>query len=384
MKGVNVFKIFFIVLGSLLVISILCWLLQEKKGYIIYILDKTVPDKSCMEHKSFNWVLTQQKYVHKNNKFYSCKDDYYGFFPQNNNQYKIKSLRLYETLSISDDLDMVYYTDTYGVTYEDWYNRPPDKLHSPLLYGRLNQNDYLLLSEMKRKKKLIMAEFNFLASPTSGLIRQKTESLFDFSWTGWVGCYINSLRSSNPNLPQWISVQYEQQYQKKWDFQGPGIILVHEKGGVIVLEARKYLDENLPEIVTGEYGQKTYQLPRSQKYSVWFDIIRPGQTNKVVSTYKIHTNKEGDKLLSKIGLSNEFPAIIEHLDDYKFYYFAGDFADRNLFMGTAYCKGVSYIARAFSFNSSGSKSTFFWRFYEPLVRNILSKRLGSAETKDKL
>jgi hypothetical protein len=276
---------------------------------------------------------------------------------------------------------MAYYTDTYGVTYQDIHNRPPDKFHSPLVYGGLNQNDYLLLSEMKRKNKLILAEFNILASPTSDLIREKTELLLDFNWTGWIGRYFSSLALANTNLPEWVIAKYEQKYKKKWLFDGDGIVLVQEKGDIIVLDTKTYLTNPFPQIITGDYGQKAYQLPGSQNYSFWFDIIKPGTTNKVVSTYRLRTNKEGNALLDKIGLTNEFPAIIEHLDDYKFYYFAGDFSDRDITFGTSYFKGFSRIAKVFYTSNSTSQNAFFWRFYLPLIHSILDKSFDKRMAK---
>jgi len=384
MKGFNILKFFGLVILSLLILSVVLWYFQGDKPFNIYILDKTVSDKRRSEHKSFNWVLNYEHYTNKDHKRLSYKKDYYGFFPLNTKEkgkdYKIRSLRLYEVLSISDDLDMAYYTDTYGVTYQDWYKRPPDKYHAPLIYGGLNQNDYLLLSEMRRKNKLIITEFNILGSPTSDLIRNKTETLFDFNWTGWTGSYYHSLLRSNPDLPRWIIALYEQKYQANWDFRGEGILLIKEQGEIVILENKKHLLFPIPQIITNDYGQEAYKLPRSQNYQSLFDIISTGTTNKVVATYHIFSNNEGDTLLHKYQIPKVFPAIIEHLDNYKFYYFAGDFADRDILMISSFCKGIPILSNAFYWTDSGSKKDFFWRFYFPLIHNILIRNLHSEET----
>jgi hypothetical protein len=378
MKGINVFKIGFFVLAPIILASFLLWFFKESKPRNIYILDKTVPDKSYSEHKSFNWVLTHYKFTNPNHKFYSYKKDYFGYHPENQDKNPIRSLSLSEILSMSDDYDMVYYTDTYGVTYQDIFNRPPDKLNSPTVYGGLNQNDYLFLSEMKRKHKLVLTEFNILASPTSDLVRAKTEALFDFTWTGWTGCYLSSLKTSNPNLPEWMVAQYEQKSNKKWAFDGDGIVLVHEKGDIIILDSKTCLNHPYPKIITEGYGQVAYHLPQEQNVSFWFDIITPGQSNKVVSYYKIDLNTEGRKLCEKSGIPSQFPAIIEHLEDYKFYYFAGDFSDRNLTYWTTYFQGFQFLAKPFYLKSSASKNAFFWRFYLPLIHSIIDKNLTSS------
>jgi hypothetical protein len=378
MKGLNVFKWLFILLTPIIIASFLLWQFQEKRPIRIFLLDKTVIDHNYTEHKSFNWVLNNCRYTKTNKKPYSYQKDYYGFFPLNKNReksYEIKSLRLYEVLSIGDDLDMLYYIDSYGISYEDWYNKPPDKLHSNLIYGGVNQNDYLLLSEMKRKNRLILTEFNLLGAPTSDLIRNKIENLFDFKWTGWTGCYYKSLSIANPNLPGWIIKLYEQKSNNKWNYSGQGIIFFNLEGDIVVLQNNEHLNYPTPQILTGSYGQSQYHLPEVQNYSFWFDVIEPGVSNKVVSSYNLQLTENGKNLLLQNGIPITFPAIIEHLDNYKFYYFAGDFSDRNLNYLTSYFKGMPEFARIFTLKNSNSKNAFFWRFYQPLIENILKNNI---------
>lgn len=382
MKGVNFFKIVLYILLPVVLISFLVWLFQEKKIYNVYVLDKTVPDKSYGEHKSFYWLLNHKKIVKPSSKPYSYRNDYYGFHPTKgaeNTDYQIKSLRLYEILAIPDDIDFLYYTDTYGVSYEDWYQRPPDKFHSPLLYGGLNQNDYLLLNEMRRKNKLIISEFNMLGSPTSDLVRNKTENLFDFYWTGWTGCYFSSLHVTNPNLPGWLINLYEQKNKKKWDFNGAGIVLVQEKGNLLVLQNKIHLNNEYPSIITGKYGQTEYGLPESQNYSFWFDIISPGKINKVVSKYQLSVTPLGNEMLKKENLSAEFPAVIEHLQHYKFYYLAGDFSDQRISHYSSYFKGFPFLAKTIYWRNSGSKKAFFWRYYVPLINHVIEKNVNNKK-----
>lgn len=375
MKGINVFKILLLILIPVFTASFLFWYYQKPKVLNIYILDKTVSDNSRSEHKSFNWLLNYKRYVTKDRASYKFDKDYYGFFPEikssTQKQFKIKTLRLFEVLSITDDLDMLYYTDTYGVSYQDWYSHVPDKLHSPLIYGGLNQNDYLLLSEMKRKNKLIVTEFNMLGSPTSELIRAKTEELFDFKWTGWTGCYFRSLNISNAELPDWVVQRYENQYKKKWEFNSAGIILVHEEGSVVVLSETSDLTAVYPQIITGKSGQQKYHIPEKQNFSCWFDIILPGTVNKVISNFHLNVNKSGKALLDSAKIPVDFPAIIEHLDNYKFYYFSGNFAERDMIMKTSNFMGFPAFAKIFNWKSSASREAFFWNFYLPLMNSVL-------------
>jgi hypothetical protein len=385
MKGVNVFKVLFYILFPVILVSFGFWYFQEEMVYNIYVLDKTVPDKGYSEHKSFFWLLNYHKIVNKNGLSYSYKYDYYGFHPdegEDNSTYKIKSLRLYEILGIPDDIDFLYYIDSYGVSYEDWYHRPPDKFHSPLLYGGLNQNDYLLLNEMKRKNKLIISEFNMLGSPTSDLIRNKTENLFDFYWTGWTGCYFRSLHSSNPNLPRWVINQYEQKYSKKWDFDDSGIVFIQENGNIVVLQNKVHLTQEYPQIITDSYGQKEYYLPPFQNYCFWFDIILPGKLNRVISKYHLSLSSEGIAMLKKEKIPAEFPAVLEHLDHYKFYYLAGDFSDLSVSYYSSFFSGFPWLAKSLYLKSSGSKRAFYWRYYVPLLYHIIEKNVPEKNHKN--
>ena len=379
MKSVKIIKILFPVFLIFLATSVILWHLQQKKPCNIYILDKTVPDKERVQHKSFNWILNYDNYTDKNLKHYSFKKDYYGFFPINTSptkrEYKIRSLGLAEILSIPDDLDMVYYADNYGVSYQDWYKRPPDQFHSPLIYGGLNQNDFLLLLFMKRKNKLIITEYNMLGQPTSNLIRSKTEALFDFTWTGWIGCYFESLSKESLTLPNWVVDLYEKKYKQSWAFNGSGIILVQEQGDILVLEDKKHLTTANVQIITNEYAQSVYKLPKIQNYSSWFDIIKTGNINKTIAYYQIPVNSEGEALLKQYRIEKEFPAVIEHLDTYKFFYFAGDFSNRNIAMAGSYCFGLPGLLKLLYSYDTGSKQAFFWRYYLPLVHNILANNL---------
>ena len=364
------------------IVSGLAWYFQSKKPYSIYILDKTVPDNKRTEHKSFNWILNNYRITNKNLKAYNYNRDYYGYFPytkvSGSRDYLVKSLRLSEILTIPDELDMVYYADAYGVNKGDIYDQPSDRRRrSTINYGGLNQNDYLLLSEMKRKNKLIIAEFNMLESPTADLIRQKTENLFDIEWTGWKGCYFKSLDTTNVDLPANLIQAFEKEYHQKWNYKGAGIVLFQEKGNIIVLND-SLLSEPYIKIITGQHGQDVYHLPKIQNYSYWFEIIKSGNNN-VISNYHLPVNDKGKRVLEKYGLSTNFPAVIEHLDGYKFYYFAGDFSDRNISMVSSYSKGFASVASVFYSSSSSSKKAFFWRYYKPLIYNIINKNLINSK-----
>ena len=74
-----------IILAAILIlpfINLIRWTFQAKKPMDIILVDKTVPALERENHKSFNWILTNERFVKKENKSsYSYKKDYYGFYP---------------------------------------------------------------------------------------------------------------------------------------------------------------------------------------------------------------------------------------------------------------------------------------------------------------
>jgi hypothetical protein len=64
-------------------------------------------------------------------------------------------------MELPNKTDALYFTDTYGVFFNDWYTGINKSRKSRMLYGGLNNNDYLLVNEMKNKNKLIEEDFFF-------------------------------------------------------------------------------------------------------------------------------------------------------------------------------------------------------------------------------
>lgn len=369
-----------------ILISWLLWHFEKGKELNVLILDKTVPLEKRNEHLSFNWILDYNKFV-KNGKLYDSNTDYFGFFPLENKKYRINdldSLSEKEITIISDTIEMAYYTDTYGIYYNEWYNDTLETEHSKKIYGGLSENDVFLLSKLKENNKLIISEFNLLASPTSAITRKKAEELLDIRWTGWTGRYFDNLDTVvNPEIPQWARRLYRNQYKKDWAFNKAGIILVHESSLIVVLEKNTHLIDEVQYIQTTDYGIKKFDLPEKMYYPYWFDITMCGTTNKLVSKYKIEVNNEGEKLLQQYGIPSTFPCVIESQNE-RFYYFAGDFADNPIPTYLSHFKG-STCASWFLYTSTktSDRTKFFWKYYIPLVSNILDNYYHSFATNNK-
>jgi len=145
-----------IVLAVILIlpgINLVQWAFMEKKPIDIIIVDKTVPSINREKHKSFNWVLTNDRFVKKNNhKSFSYRKDYYGFIPTRPLKKKLwdrNEYRLADLKDLPEKADAIFIADAYGVFFNEWYEGFFQSRRSRKIYGGLNNNDNLLIKEMK-------------------------------------------------------------------------------------------------------------------------------------------------------------------------------------------------------------------------------------------
>ncbi len=381
--------------------SFLVWLAWPAKIMDSLILDKTVLFKKGDEHRSFNWMLFHDKYKDSNKKFKKIPVDYYGFFPLERTlpppegYYWDDLDSTYDKIpiekswldSIANDLDMIYYTDLYGIYTNEWnLDTTTWKERSNLIYGGLSWNDLHLMKEMKRRQKLMITEFNLFAQPTAEDIRKEAEELLNVEWTGWVGRYFDPLDPvENEELPDWVVKGYMKTHDTIWPFgEKGGIVFADENDNIEILEDSADLDIIVPFIYTTEYGQKKFNLPDSIHYPFWFDITFPSNdSNLVVSSFKIHSNSRGDSILNYWNIPNRFPAVMEHSGPSPYYYFGADFCDNPISMFPAFFAGTGWINFLFWDNEYLRRIKFFWKFYRPLMRKIMKDYYKEIKQKRK-
>ncbi|KKL15367.1 hypothetical protein LCGC14_2506300, partial [marine sediment metagenome] len=274
---------------------------------------------------------------------------------------------------LASDYDMAYYSDTYGVFFNEWYRRETSKGKGTLIEGGLNNSDYVFIKEMLAQNKLLIGEYNFLAPPTIGLVRKKMEDLMGIRWTSWTGTYIRNLDpGKSKDLPARVVAIYKKRHNGEWPFSGQGIVLVNELAQqVIVLEDGKHLDSPVPEIQTTEYGTEQFNLPETVHYPKWFDIMDP-LSNHTVADYKIHITIEGKTMLDEFGLPSRFPAVIQSSGSSPFLYLAGNYSDYPVRIWNAKLQGIRTFEKVFYTNKEHSASKFYWTFYTPLISQVLT------------
>lgn len=355
----------------------LAWFVWPKSKLVIAIVDKTVLNHYSQEHASLTWILRYEKYSKTSKDLYSLGHDYFGFFPKDDKKYELKGLERFSNEQLdklSNDADMMYITDTYGIYSKEWYLGGYIHDRQKLLYGGLSNQDLYLLKKMKQKKKLIITEFNTFATPTSSARAAEFERMFNIRWTGWVGKYFDSFDTlQNKDLPRWLIDNYKKQNNNKWPFKKSGIAFVNKNDHIVILEYINHLNSEVPYIVTAKEQREKYNIPKSIKYPFWFDIIQTARSNTIVSFYNLEPNKEGMKILKRNGIPPQFPAVIEHnRNDYKFFYFAGDFADNPIAQAGSHFKGIRLFRKLFyNDDIAAERVSFFWEFYSPMVSKIL-------------
>lgn len=353
------------------------WFFWPKTKLVIAIVDKTVLFKTGQEHASLTWVLRNNKYSKTSKDLYKVGRDYFGFFPNKNKKYDLKGLERAsdeDLEKLSRHSDMAYITDTYGIYSKEWYLAKNITERQRLLYGGLSPQDMTFLKKMKEKKKLIITEFNTFATPTSNTVARDFEQTFKIKWTGWVGKYFDSFDTvRNKELPKWLVENYKAQNNGKWPFKRSGIAFVHKSDKIVVLEYVSHLNGEVPYILTRKEDRERYNIPKAMKYPFWFDIIQTSRSNKIISFYDLKVNDAGSKILADNNIPSQFPAIIEHYrNDYKFYYFCGDFADNPISQGGSYFKGISVFRKLFyNDDIAAERVSFFWEFYRPMINKIL-------------
>jgi len=374
-----------VVILALPLFSFIRWAFQEKKPMDIIILDKTVPNLERVNHKSLTWILTNERFVKKSGGSYSFRKDYFGFYPTRplrEKGYKQNNLRLPDIMDVVDKSDALYYTDTYGVFFNDWYKGINKSRRSRRLYGGLNNTDYLYLMEMQNREKLCILEYNAFDYPTPDLERYKTKERLGIEFGGWTGKYFHTLDTAakgNEDFPIWMTGMFRKQYHKPWNFSKAGIVFL-KGSSIVVLEEGTHLKNAIPYILTDTVFSNKYGLAEKVGFNGWFDVIDP-LNNKVISTYNIETTSIGDTLLFENYLSNQFPAVITEAAKQRTWYFCGDFAANNVdnctsrFLGYNKLKGVLYSEK------EDDMRRFFWLFYRPLVNGIFTDYYNSVKTK---
>jgi len=384
-KPLLIIIIILVVILALPLINLVRWTFQTKKPMDIIIVDKTVPTFDREKHKSFNWILTNDRFVKQEKKTsYSVARDYFGFKPLRPAKTKKFKKGEYNVRQVLDTLgktcEAIYFTDSYGVYFNEWYEGIGRARRSKRLFGGMNSSDNTMVQIMQDSNKLVVIEYSAFDYPTDGLIAYRIQEKLGITWTTWTGKYFSTLDTLvDKKFPLWMTGMYRRQYREPWTFNKPGVVFVRDRS-IIVLEEGTHLKSAIPSIVSDSAYISKWEMAESIPFTNWFDIIDPMGT-EVISRFKLETTAEGDSLLAGDGLTSSFPAVIRNPAKTNTYYFSGDFTNFNIPMWTARFKGVEKLKSVFYSKKPEDEGKFFWLYYKPLITGIFNDYYSSLQGK---
>ena len=355
----------------------IAWLVTPKKKLVTAIIDKSTITLKGQEHLSFNWVLNNLRFTKTHTSGYDPSHDYFGFHPLKKEKYKVLGLERFsdeQLEQLSNDCDMVYVTDTYGVYVNEWYRKRNVGERSGMVYGGMSDEDLAFVKKMKTRNKLIVTEFNSIGSPTSPIVRGEFERIFGIKWSGWTCRFFNSLDpNTNKELPRWLVDIYKTNHKGKWPFKKAGIAFVKNRGEVVILEDEVDLNFPVPVIKLTTAGN-SLSIADNIKYSYWIDVVEPDTSvNTILANFSLDITKKGAAILNKYDLPATIPAVTKsRAKDYQFYYLSGDFCDNEIDFSSSYYKGISlFKSLLYSDDDLMERESFFWNFYKPLITDII-------------
>jgi len=370
-KQLERLKMYFVLLFIVFILSfpLLSWELQPPKFIHAVIVDKTVPDQSYREHKGFMWVLNNLKYFNQQTSGpFQYDQDYYGFFPLEDQNYNTKDLP-----DTAGGVDLIYLVDTYGVFTDDFDKNNINGNRSALIYGGTDREDINFIKHSMNEKTVLVGEFNSLETPTGEKARAELEAMFQVKWSGWIGRYFVDLSSKNTEIPLWLKENYKKQYQKEWDFTGPGFALVKSDDTVVILQQGKEVGNGLNKIVFTPEAFKELHVRNNIRDYYWFDIAENTGNSEALANNVLDLTPAGDQLLQQYGLKGTFPAVVRSKSPYQSFYLAGDYSDTA--STPSYWK-FSYWAslrKWVTIDAKGDSESFYWKVYYPLVKDILQE-----------
>ena len=345
--------------------------LRPARRLDVVVVDKTVPFRTWVEHRSLFWLLDHLALRKPDGRPYDPERDYVGAFPPTRpGDPPERTTEL--TAERARSADLLYLADTYGVYREDLASGPARRAaleRSPKLYGGLTLAEAEAARAAAAAGVPVVAEFNTLGSPTGANARAVLEEVLGLRWTGWMGRYF-PLLEDRAEVPEWLRRNHWREWRQRWEFRGPGFVLVQDDAHVevlrvgpeaerlgLTLERRRPADPLVAEARDGT------------PYPYWFDVVEPRSGTEVLASYQWHLTGAGVDRLRARGLPLRFPAVLRRGTAH---YFAGDFADNPLETTPVPFAGFLRLKRwVEGAKLAPSEDAFYWRFYVPLMTQLL-------------
>lgn len=348
---------------------LLGWALAPSTPLALAIVDRTVPDGRYREHRGLVWLLNHWKVTRPDGRAYAADVDYWGAHPQPSPA----PARQDPSAALPPAPAAIYVADTYGL-YPDtvppaerrrFAERPAGGLTAPML---------AYLEREVARGAVLAAEFNTFASPTEPAVSRRAQALLGVTWTGWAGRYVHDLAQDAGEVGPALQAAWARRAKKPYAFAGPGLLLVHESGRVVVLDRTGLRREGV-RLTFAPDEQSALGVPADVAYPYWFDVVKPRREASVWARYAIAATAEGVRSLQEAGIPTTFPAIVRYAprDAAARFYFCGDFADTEELPGFHQVFGMATLNAWLVPQEPDRAQAFFWKVYAPIMKRFLAE-----------
>ena len=353
-----------------------CYTARAREKLDLVVLDKTVPFRTWIEHRSLFWLLDHEGIVSSRAEPYDLRSDYLGAYPPERAGDPPERTRDLAAADVAG-ARLVYLADTYGVHVLDLATGEAQEAaleRSATIYGGLTVAEARAAAEAPRLGKTLVAEFNTLGSPTGAEARTILEDALGVRWTRWIGRYFTRLEDRD-EVPEWMRRDYEREWRLPWEFAGPGYVLVQDDEHCEVLrvgfeaeaigltiERERPIDPRLDGAADG--------VP----YPYWFDVVEAGEDAHRLASFQWKLTDAGRARLRARRLPERFPAVTRKTGagSGAAWYFAGDFADNPMDARPIPFAGYAAVRRtAERLRIAPSETAFYWTFYAPMMQRIV-------------
>jgi len=285
----------FLLILLILLVPWILWLTRPERTLDIVVVDKTVPYRNRIEHRSLFWLLRHLKIRRPEGGPYVTDRDYLGAFPgPTPGDPPEHTTEL--TAARAARADLVYLADTYGVYHDDLLSGEPMKAaleRSPRIYGGCDPAEAEAAAAAVRAGKTLIAEFNTLGSPTGEQARAVLESTLGVHWTRWIGRFFAHLDDTS-EVPQWMRRDYEREWKKPWTFTGPGYVLMQDDAHCEVLRSNQEVEPIGLTLHKDDAAGALLAGARNEiSYPYWFDVVGVSPGTTMLASFRWHTTYAG-------------------------------------------------------------------------------------------
>jgi hypothetical protein len=199
-----------------------CYTARARERLDLVVLDKTVPFRTWIEHRSLFWLLDHEGIVTSRGGPYDLRSDYLGAYPPERAGDPPERTRDLTSGDVSS-ARLVYLADTYGVHVLDLESGEAQKAaleRSETVYGGLTPAEARAAAAAPGAGKTLVAEFNTLGSPTGSEARTILEDALGVRWTRWIGRYFVRLEDRD-EVPEWMRRDYEREWRLRGSSPAP-------------------------------------------------------------------------------------------------------------------------------------------------------------------